>query len=166
MPKSSDMKHIYCLILPLFLCSCASISTTGRTFSYVEKPSTDQSFIYIYAPDTGCADFGQMSAEIFMDNDSKLNIDEGYYALLKLDPSNYEFHASTDDQMACGGQLFPGRRFDPVQIQSRSGEIHYMRYSSHPVESRCVSTCFRSLKLIEESVALKELKNLKEVITR
>lgn len=150
----------------LLLASCASIPTTGNTFSAIEEPSTNEVLVYVYAPDTPCLDFGQMAADIFVDDEVKLTIDEGYYGLLRLAEGSYALHASTDDQMACDNKLNPGRRFDSVQLQTRPGETYFLRYSSHPVEDKCVSTCSRSIQLVDESAAIDELDNLTEATAK
>jgi len=158
------MTRISALAIPLLLSGCVSIPKTGATFPGVAEAQPDQALVYVYAPETPCVDLGQMAADIFIDDAEELTIDEGHYRLLTLPAGSYALHASTDDQMACGGRLNPGRRYDPVQLETRPGEIYFLRYSSHPV--RCASTCDRSLKPVTEAEARDELQGLAEIAER
>jgi hypothetical protein len=104
---------------------------------------------------------GQMSSKIFIDNKAIATIDEGYFTRLQLPPGTYRLHASSDSQMGCGGRFFPGTRYAPIDITNEPNEIYVSRYSSHP-EVRKATTCERHLRIIEQSMAAKEQKMLKE----
>ncbi|MCP3672757.1 MAG: hypothetical protein GY814_20505 [Gammaproteobacteria bacterium] len=104
---------------------------------------------------------GQMSSKIFINNKAIVTIDEGYFTRLELPPDTYHFHASSDSQMACGGELFPGTRYAPIDITVAPNEIYSLRYSSHP-EVRKATTCDRHLRVIEQITATKELRTLRE----
>jgi len=149
------------LSIALLLAGCASPTWTGRAFQEIEPPSAGDAALYIYAPRTGMPVLGQMSAEIFVDDKAVVTIDEGYFTRFKLSPGVYRIHASTDSQMACGGQLFPGTRYPPIDISVAPNQIYFLRYSSHP-QVRKAPTCDRYLRIIERTVGEKELRTLRE----
>ena len=145
----------------LLLTGCATPTWTGREFQGIELPSTGNAALYIYAPRTGMPVLGQMSAKIFVDNKAVVTIDEGYFTRFELPPGVYRIHASTDSQMACGGRLFPGTRYPPIDISVAPNQFYFLRYSSHP-EARKATTCDRYLRITEQTVAEKELRTLRE----
>lgn len=143
------------------LAGCASPAWTGRDFQKIEPPNAGDAALYIYAPRTGMPVLGQMSAKILVDNKAVVTIDEGYFTRFKLSPGVYRIHASTDSQMACGGKLFPGTRYPPIDISAEPNQIYFLRYSSHP-EVRKATTCDRYLRIIEQDIARNELRKLRE----
>ncbi len=140
---------------------CASPTSSGREFQDIQPLRAGNGALYIYAPRTGMPILGQMSSKIFIDNQAVVTIDEGYFTRLQLPPGTYRFHASSDSQVACGGQFFPGTRYAPIDITIVANETYSLRYSSHP-EVKKATTCDRHLRIIDQSTADKELKTLKE----
>lgn len=150
------------LVAAIFLqTGCAGPTWTGREFQDIQPLREGNGALYIYAPRTGMPVLGQMSSKIFIDNQSAVTIDEGYFTRLQLPPGTYRFHASSDSQIACGGQISPGIRYEPIDITVAANETYALRYSSHP-EVRKATTCDRHLRIIDQTTADKELKTLKE----
>jgi hypothetical protein len=147
-------------LFSMTLSSCAVAPSTGRSFQQIDVPVDRSAVIYVYAPRTGMPVLGQMSADIFVDDKRATRVDEGLFARLEVLPGSHNVHASTDTAMACGGQLFPGRRYPPVAILAASGQVYALRYSAHPV--RRATGCDRYLKLIDIDVARGEMVGLKE----
>jgi hypothetical protein len=145
----------------LILAGCASPTPTGRGFEGIQQPPFDKAALYIYAPPTGMPVWGQMSALIFIDGKAAVRLDENYFARFELSPGTYKLHASTDSQIGCGGQLFPGTRYAPVVINASPNQLFVLRYSSHPVV-RKAATCDRYLGLIDLDTARDELIGLRE----
>ena len=145
----------------MLLAGCSTPVWTGKDFQDIEPPSAGDAALYVYAPRTGMPVFGQMSAEIYVDKRTFVRIDEGYFARFKLAPGTYRIHASTDNQMACDGRLFPGARDSPIVVSIAPNDIYFLRYSSHP-DVRKATTCDRHLRTIERKVAEKELRTLRE----
>ena len=141
---------------------CAFAPSTGSKFGELAPPAPGEAAVYIYAPRTGMLMFGQMSAEIFVDEKPTVRIDEGLFFRVALLPGIHQLRASTDSQMACGGQLFPGTLHDPIVLKVSANQTYFVRYSSHP-DVHKATTCDRYLRVIESSeYPADELKGLKE----
>lgn len=153
------------MCLSLVLVSCSGIEATGARFSSLDAPGEAEAVVHLYSPETRCIDLGQMASEILVNGRSRLVIDEGYYAKLRLPPGVYEFSADTDDQPACGGQLFPGRRYDPITLRLAAGDSQFLRYGSSSW-ARCPSTCERSLGIVDKTEAVSEMQGLEEIAVR
>lgn len=159
------MKLLISSLLITLLSACESVTTTGNQFSALDQTDKNHATVYVYAPDTPCPNLGQMSADILVDQRKAMTIDETYFGKLILSPGAHRFHASTDDQLACGGRLSPGLRYPPVEFVARGGATYFLRYSAHPKahQGRCVATCERHLKAMNKDQAMRELTGLKEV---
>lgn len=145
----------------LLLAGCATTTWTGRVFGEFQQPPLSMAALYVYAPPTGMPVLGQMSATIFINDRATVRIDETYFTRIELLPGTYRIHASTDNQMACGGRLSPGTRYPPVTVTIMPNQTYSLRYSSHPIVRRA-ATCDRYLRLIELDTARNELRGLRE----
>ena len=147
----------------LLLEGCVSATATGRQFQGVEAPNSGRAAVYVYAPRTGMPVLGQMSAEVFVDNKPLVRIDEGFFFRFEVSPGVHRLHASTDSQMSCGGQFFPGTRYAPVVLEASANRTYLIRYSSHP-DVRKATTCDRHLGLIQAANLASELAGLEEAV--
>jgi hypothetical protein len=147
----------------LLLEACASAPGTGKKFQRIETPNSGRAALYIYAPRTGMPVLGQMSTEVFIDGKQITRIDEGLFFRIEVTPGVHRLHASTDSQMSCGGQFFPGRRYAPVVLDASANSTYLVRYSSHPIVRKATS-CDRHLRLVEDAALIGELADLEEAV--
>ena len=147
------------VISTLVLVTC--IDYTGNNFDGLITASQNLSTIYAYSASTGCIDLGQMNADIFVNGEKRFRLAENSFAVLTVDPGSYTFSASTDDQMACQGRLFPGDFWPPVPLETEPGRTYFLQYNGK--STQCESTCGRHLVVVGKELAIEEMMGAREV---
>ncbi len=143
------MKKLIVIVFTIFISACAS----GRPFTVMEKPSDNESRIYIYRPFT----FVQSGIfpTISIDREEVGKLVNGGYVTYKL--------ASGEHVIGLTGNFFQWSHDDRYfDVNLKAGKTHYFKLDPSMTSKGKGLIHSYSFNEQSETIALEELKDLKE----
>lgn len=159
------MKNYYfvtIILVSVFLYACG-ISSLGNNFITPERPSKNMAKVYIYAPDYGV----ETRLDVLINNKKLIDFQKNSYFLVELEPGEYSLRADFPGLLgiedAFDNFIFKKDAVYFLKIGIKTGPHDFHFDIDGPISYPTYSQK-GFLELIDENIALVEIKDCREII--